>query len=185
MKETIYIKNMVCNRCISSVLAIFTTENYTVESVELGKVVAVKGKKSNAKNLNKALENIGFERIENRTETLVEQIKVKLIHKLERGETEDLFQILGKEFGKTETAISKLFSKHEGVTLEKYTINLKIEKVKELIQLGQLNFSEIAYTLNYKTSSHLARQFKGITGMSMSDYKSLQEWDRKFLDQIV
>ena len=185
MKETIYIKNMVCNRCISSVLSIFITENYTVESVDLGKVVAIKGVNSNRQDLNNALVNIGFEIIKNETETLVEQIKVMLIHKIEVAETADLFKSLGQEFGKTETAISKLFSKSEGITLEKYTINLKIEKVKELIQLGQLNFSEIAYTLNYKTSSHLARQFKAITGMSMSDYKNLQDWDRKSLDQIV
>ncbi|WP_055444891.1 helix-turn-helix domain-containing protein [Lacinutrix himadriensis] len=185
MKETIYIKNMVCNRCIASVLSIFIAENYTVESIELGKVVALKGPKSNSENVNKALEEIGFEIIENEADTLVEQIKVMLIHKIELAETDDLFKTLGKEFGKTETAISKLFSKSEGITLEKYTIHLKIEKVKELIQLGHLNFSEIAYSLNYKTSSHLARQFKAITGMSMTDYKSVQDWDRKSLDQIV
>ncbi|MFN0729983.1 helix-turn-helix domain-containing protein [Polaribacter gochangensis] len=185
MKETIYIKNMVCNRCISSVLAIFTAENYIIESVELGKVVAIKSKNSNAENLKKTLTNIGFKIIDNESDTLIEQIKIKLIYKVELGETENLFKLLAKEFGKTETVISKLFSKHEGLTIEKYIINLKIEKVKELIQLGQLNFSEIAYSLNYKTSSHLARQFKTITGMSMSNYKNLQDWDRKPLDRIV
>ncbi|WP_041557832.1 helix-turn-helix domain-containing protein [Cellulophaga algicola] len=185
MKETIYIKNMVCNRCIASVLSIFIAENYTVESVDLGKVVAIKGVNSNRQDLNNALENIGFEIIKNKTETLVEQIKVMLIHKIEVAETADLFKSLGQEFGENETAISKLFSKPEGITLEKYAINLKIEKVKELIQLGQLNFSEIAYTLNYKTSSHLARQFKEITGMSMSDNKNSQDWDRKSLAQII
>jgi AraC-like DNA-binding protein len=185
MKETIYIKNMVCNRCIASVLSIFNAEDYIVESVELGKVVANKGPESKVESLNNALTKIGFEIIENETDTLVELIKVKLIHKIELGDTADLFKILAEELGKTETAISKLFSRHEGVTLEKYTINLKIEKVKEFIQLGQLNFSEIAYSLNYKNSSHLSKQFKSSTGMSMSEYKSLQDWDRKPLDGIV
>ncbi|MBT2160250.1 helix-turn-helix domain-containing protein [Zobellia barbeyronii] len=185
MNETFYIKNMVCNRCIASVLEIFNIENYTVESIELGKVVAVEGQESRKENLANALTKIGFELIENETDTVVEQIKVKLIHKIETGETEHLFQSLAEEFSKTETALSKMFSKSEGMTLEKYTINLKIEKVKEFIQLGQLNFSEIAYALNYKTSSHLARQFKTVTGMSMSDYKSFKNWNRKTLDQIV
>ncbi|MCK0145377.1 helix-turn-helix transcriptional regulator [Arenibacter sp. F26102] len=185
MKEAIHIKNMVCNRCIASVLTIFNAENYIVESVELGKVVATKGQKSKFESLNSALAEVGFEIIKNEAETLVELIKVKLINKIELGETEDLFKTLAEEFGKTETALSKLFSRHEGITLEKYTINLKLEKVKELIQLGQLNFSEIAYSLNYKNSSHLAKQFKSSTGMSMSEYKSLQDWDRKSLDQIV
>lgn len=185
MQETIYIKNMVCNRCIASVLDIFNAEDYVVESVELGKVIATKGAKSSFKNLSKMLTQIGFEVIANKTDTLIEQLKVAIIHKIENGETAHIFQALAKEFGKTETALSKLFSKSEGVTLEKYTINLKIEKVKEYIQLGQLNFSEIAYSLNYKTSSHLARQFKTVTGMSMSDYKNLENWDRKTLDQII
>ena len=185
MNETFYIKNMVCNRCIASVLEIFTSEGYTVESVELGKVVAAEGPESDKKKLSHTLVQTGFELIINETDTLLEQIKVKLIHKIEAGETENLFQSLAEEFGKTETALSKLFSKSEGMTLEKYTINLKIEKVKEYIQLGQLNFSEIAYSLNYKTSSHLARQFKTVTGMSMTDYKSLKNWDRKTLDKIV
>ncbi|CAM4146841.1 AraC family transcriptional regulator [Zobellia roscoffensis] len=185
MSETFYIKNMVCNRCIASVLDIFAKENYTVESIELGKVNAVADNKSSKANLANDLKETGFELIDNETETLVEQIKVKLISKIESGEMEHLFQSLAEEFGKTETALSKLFSKSEGVTLEKYTINLKIEKVKEYIQLGQLNFSEIAYTLNYKTSSHLARQFKNSTGMSMSAYKNLESWNRKTLDQIV
>lgn len=185
MQETIYIKNMVCNRCIASVLDIFNAEDYVVESVELGKVVASKGINSNFNSLSVALTKIGFEIIANETDTLIEQLKVAIINKIEKGETEHIFKTLAKEFGKTETALSKLFSKSEGVTLEKYTINLKIEKVKEYIQLGQLNFSEIAYSLNYKTSSHLARQFKTVTGMSMSDYKNLENWDRKTLDKIV
>ena len=141
MSETLYIKNMVCNRCIASVLEIFTAEDYTVEAIELGKVVAKKGPRSNKTNLSNALSKVGFELIESETDTLVERIKVKLIRKIETGETDQLFQSLAKEFGKTETALSKLFSKSEGMTLEKYTINLKIEKVKEYIQLGQLNFS--------------------------------------------
>jgi AraC-like DNA-binding protein len=176
---------MVCNRCIASVLNVFNSEGFTVESVELGKVIASKETKSKAVTLNKALQEIGFEIIENETETLIEQVKVKLIHKIENGETDHLFKSVAEDFGKTETAISKLFSRSEGITLEKYTINLKIEKVKELIQLGQLNFSEIAYSFNYRTSSHLARQFKTVTGMSMSEYRNLKNWNRKTLDQIV
>ena len=108
-----------------------------------------------------------------------------MIQKLEDQELSNLSAFVPKMFNKSFSALSKLFSKREGITIEKYLINLKIEKVKELIQLGQLNFSEIAYSLNYNNSSHLSKQFKSNTGMSMSDYKNLQNWDRKPLDGIV
>ena len=81
--------------------------------------------------------------------------------------------------------LSKLFSKTQGISIEKYVIHLKIEKVKEFIQMNNLGFSEVAYTMGYKSSSHLARQFKMVTGLSMSEYNNLQEWGRKSLDQIV
>jgi len=70
------------------------------------------------------------------------------------------------------------------MTTEKYLRNLKIERVKALI-LGQLNFSGIAYTFNCNNSSYLSSQFKTVTGMSMSSYRSLQNWDSKILNQIV
>ena len=141
--------------------------------------------KNNYNIIKNGLKELGFELIEDEAKVLVERVKVLVIQSVLENNSESIISKITKEIGKNDSAISKLFSKSEGITLEKYIINLKIEKVKELIQLGQLNFSEIAYTLNYKTSSHLARQFKAITGMSMSDYKNLQDWDRKELDQIV
>ena len=59
------------------------------------------------------------------------------------------------------------------MTIEKYLIHLKIEKVKEYIQLGELNFSEIAYNLNYTSSSHLARQFKNITFAALAMFSGI------------
>ncbi len=176
---------MVCNRCIAAVLDIFSTNNYEVSAIELGKVSAIPSAQNQRENLALQLKKLGFELILNEEESIVEQLKVKLIQKIHEENTINLFTIIANEMGKTEPYLSKLFSKLEGLTLEKYIINLKIEKVKEYIQLGQLNFSEIAYTLNYKSSSHLSRQFKTITGMSMSAYKNLEHWNRKKLDQIV
>lgn len=176
---------MVCNRCIASVLEVFIAEDYEVSTIELGKVSAIAGTSSVKQKLDHQLNALGFEIIQNEEDSLIEQLKVKLIQKIHKENTEHPFTNVAQEIGKTESYLSKLFSKLEGITLEKYIINLKIEKVKEYIQLGQLNFSEIAYALNYKSSSHLARQFKTITGMPMSEYKNLEHWDRKKLDQIV
>ena len=123
--------------------------------------------------------------IEDVDQTYIVDIKKHLIHALDDRSDQNLSEYLAKKLGKEYSALSKMFSAKEGLTIEKYFILLKMEKVKEEIQMGNKTFSEIAYDLDYKSSSHLAKQFKSVTGMSMSDYKKLQEWNRRPLDQIV
>ncbi len=176
---------MVCARCKSTIIALLTRNGLDIESIELGKVVVKQDLNSNYDTIKTALKDLGFELIEDEAKVLVEQVKVIVIQCISENNSDHIISKITKEIGKNDSAISKLFSKSEGITLEKYIINLKIEKVKEYIQLNQLNFSEIAYNLNYNNSSHLAKQFKSITGMSMSEYRKSQDWDRKELDQIV
>ena len=92
---------------------------------------------------------------------------------------------LAAELHRDYKMLSKIFSKKENITIEKYFIKLKIERVKELIQLQQLVFSDIAYLLDYSSVNHLSRQFKNVTGLSMTDYKNSQIWERSFLDEII
>ncbi|MBD0833433.1 helix-turn-helix domain-containing protein [Aestuariibaculum sediminum] len=185
MLRTLLIKNMVCNRCNLTVSQLLKTEGIEIHSIELGKVVVVENENNDYNKLEKALNELGFELIQDSEDAIVEQIKIELIKEVEKGETDVILSEVAKKMGKNYAYLSKMFSKSEGITLEKYLIHLKIEKVKEYIQLQQLNFSQIAYSLNYKNSSHLAKQFKSVTGMSMSDYKNLHEAERKSIDQIV
>ena len=185
MTHTLFIKNMVCNRCKMAILNVFNNQNIEVKSIQLGKITIDEKVEINYQKLDKQLKDLGFEIIKDPVDTLIEKIKVKLIQYVENNNDNTIVTYLENEIGKSYTTFSKTFSKNEGITIEKYYINLKIEKVKELIQMQKLNFSEIAYTLNYKNSSHLAKQFKQITGMSMTDYKSLQIDTRKTLDKIV
>lgn len=185
MKQILHIKNMVCDRCKSTVLRELKNLGYTVDSVELGQVKIHAISELEMLKLETVLQNHGFELIKDETGGFIEDIKIALIKRIENQDNTNLSSYLTKQVNKSYSAVSKLFSKTEGMTVEKYEINLRIEKVKEYIQLDQLNFSEIAYNLNYNNSSHLAKQFKTVTGMSMSQYRKLQVWDRKELDQIV
>ena len=186
MHQILHIKNMVCNRCIATVLQELNGLEFNVKSIELGQVEFVEvDDVMKLSQLETALKAHGFEIIREESKALIEALKIALVKKLEFDITDTLTHFLSNKFDKSYSVLSKIFSKTEGITIEKYEINLKIEKVKELIQLGQLNFSEIAYSLNYKSSSHLARQFKTMTGMSMSVYKNLQKWNRQKLDKIV
>jgi AraC-like DNA-binding protein len=87
--------------------------------------------------------------------------------------------------GKDYSSISKVFSQSEHITIEKYFLKLKLEKVKELIQDNSYSFSQIASMLDYSSINHLSGQFKQVTGLSMSEYKGLVQTDRKPLDKIV
>ena len=185
MSQTLLIKNMVCNRCETVLLGLLNDEGLKLESIQLGKIVIEEKSEINYKKLETQLNRLGFELIKDSSMALVEEIKIILIQQLENNDTDMILNKLATEIGKSYSVLSKTFSKSEGITLEKYLINLKIEKVKEYIQLQELNFSEIAYSLNYKNSSHLAKQFKQITGMSMSNYKNLYNHKRKGLDKIV
>jgi AraC-like DNA-binding protein len=86
--------------------------------------------------------------------------------------------IVGK-FNLSYQHLSTVFSHHEGITLEKYIILQRIEKVKELIQLEELTLSEIAYMMGYSSVQYLSTQFKNITGYSVTEYKALPEKERK------
>jgi len=124
----------------------------------------------------------------NRRTLLVERIKIILIEQLQdlplhiKLKTSEL---LASSLHKDYKQLSKLFSTNEKTTIEKYFIKLKIEKVKELIQLKQYSFSDIGYILDYSSVNHLSRQFKEVVGLSMTDYKNAENWKRNFYDEII
>jgi len=53
------------------------------------------------------------------------------------------------------------------------SLHHKIEKAKELIVYDELNLTEIACKLHYSGIAHLSGQFKKITGLTPSYFKSL------------
>jgi AraC-like DNA-binding protein len=80
--------------------------------------------------------------------------------------------------------LSTLFSSLNGITIEKYIIQLKIEKIKEYMFYDELSISEIAYRMHYSSPAHLSRQFKQVCGLSPNEYKKRAFNNRKPLDQI-
>ena len=185
MKTTLYIKNMVCDRCKTAVIRELNALGYHIDSLELGQVVLDQDTPVEISKLEKILQELGFELLIDETDVLVEKIKTAIINKVENQDHSNLSTFLSSTFNKSYPILSKLFSMNEDVSIEKYRINLQMEKVKEMIQLGELNFSEIAYSLDYNNSGHLAKQFKHETGMSMTEFKNQRKWDRKSIDDIV
>jgi AraC-like DNA-binding protein len=69
--------------------------------------------------------------------------------------------------------LSDLFSSVEGITIEHYFINQRIEKVKELLVYDQLTLTEISYKTGFSSVHHLSTQFKKVTGLSPSYFKKV------------
>lgn len=189
MSEILYIKNMVCPRCIESVTEIFSNLEIEVEKVVLGKVIIKKEIDNDKTNeIERLLNNKGFELLHEKSQRIIDEIKteiIKMVHyesKLKTNEniSDHLSVILGYEY----SYLSKLFSSHEGITIEKYTVRQRIEKVKEFLSYGELNLTEISYKLGYSSVQHLSNQFKKITGLSPSQYKSQQIKNRKPLNKV-
>jgi YesN/AraC family two-component response regulator len=70
--------------------------------------------------------------------------------------------------------LSNLFSGALGITIEKYIILQKIERVKEFLLHSECCLSEIAFKLQYSSVAHLSNQFKKITGLTPSFFKQLR-----------
>jgi AraC family transcriptional regulator len=184
----LYIKNMVCNRCILVVRQELEKLHLQINNISLGEAELAKvPTKKQIQQLNEALENLGFELLDNQKQKQIEQIKNLLIKKVQSGEVEEHFSISGflsKSLNKDYSYISRLFSEVEGITIEQFFILQKIEKVKEWIVYGELNLSEISYRLGYSSVSHLSAQFKKVTGLTPRHFKKIGNTHRQSLDKV-
>jgi AraC family transcriptional regulator len=184
----LFIKNMVCNRCILMVQQELAKMGIEITEIELGEV-DLPGKLSHKKmkELNDRLEKLGFELLVDSNKKQIEKIKSLLIQKIQAGNIEEHFSIskfLTPFFQKDYNHITRLFSEVESITIEQFFILQKIEKVKEWITYDELNLSEIAWKLGYSSTAHLSAQFKKVTGLTASHFKKLAGKRRKSLDAI-
>lgn len=190
---TLYIKNMVCNRCILVVKQELEKQGLHPQKVSLGEVVIEENELSEEQQhkLDDSLINLGFERIDDRKARLIESIKNKVINIIHHSDKVDMkvnwSNLLSEEVHYEYNYLSNLFSSVEGITLEQYIIRQKIEKVKELLFYDELNLSEIADRLGYSSIAHLSAQFKKITGFTPSELKKSRVIDqnRKPLDSVT
>jgi YesN/AraC family two-component response regulator len=184
----LYIKNMVCNRCITAVKAELTNAGHNVLSVALGEAeIAGEPSPGQLQQLDQSLRKIGFELIGDRKSRIIEQIKNEIIYIVHHsGEvlTTNLSLWLADKLHYDYTYLSNLFSDVEGTTIEKYYIAQRIEKVKELLVYDELTLSQIADAMGYSSTAYLSSQFKKITGLTPTFYKSVKETKRRNIDDL-
>jgi AraC family transcriptional regulator len=180
---------MVCDRCIKVVTTELQKLGYGIKSIELGKVELIETQQIDKNEIKLNLGQEGFELLDDSNSQLINTVKsiiIKHVHYNKNGKApqENFSQILEKEIGKDYSHISSLFSTIEGRTIEKFIIQQKIEKVKELLKYGEMSVSEIAFKLNYSSPQYLSNQFKQITGFRPSQFRDMMEAGRNQIDKV-
>lgn len=168
---------MVCRHCVESVKQILSNEmGFSVRHVELGSAeIEQTLSKADLKRLSNALQREGFELIQSREAKIVDEIKCRLIEysREELSGRMSMVNILSEKFNLSYNTMSRIFSEVEGRSIENYYMNLRIERVKELIKYQQLSLSEIADMMGYSSVAHLSRQFKQFTGLTPSQFREI------------
>jgi len=186
--NTLFIKNMVCNRCIMVVQNELEKLGLGIKNIKLGEVTLAQEITPAKKDaLVKTLEPLGFEIIDDKKGRTIEKIKniiIDLVHHQDNDVKTNLSDVLSNKLHHDYNYLSNLFSEVEGTTIEKYFIAQKVEKVKELLVYDELSLSEIAFRLNYSSVAYLSNQFKKITGLTPSHFKQIKEDKRKPWDKV-
>ena len=180
---------MVCSRCKILVKEELEKAGLKPLTLELGEV-EVENEPSNGEleQLNESLQKLGFEIIDDRKSRIIEKIKnviVELIHHKSNEELSvNLSEYISSKLNYDYNYLSNLFSEVQGITIEKYFIAQRIEKVKELLKYDELTLSQIADRLGYSSVAYLSNQFKKQTGLTPSFYKSMKANNRRNIEDL-
>ena len=182
------IKNMVCSRCILVVKNELEELGAIISTIRLGYATVQVPKILTKGRIAFRLNSYGFELLETMEKILMEQIKLEIHQYLEKLEMSSmeimLSDFLEHEIDKNYNFLSKSFSKMEGITIEAYYINKRVDRVKELIKYDEMNLSEIAVKLRYSSVHYLSSQFRRVTGISASGYKEVMRNENRYCKNL-
>lgn len=188
MQSTRFIRNMVCNRCIRAVEQVFTESGFPPAAVRMGEVdLTGTPDAPTLDRIGQRLRELGFELLDDQKQQLIARIKALLITQVQSGEIPEHFvlsEYLSRNLLKDYSQLSRLFPEVEGITIEQFFIQQRIEKVKEWMTYNELTLSEMAWKLGYSSVAHLSAQFKKVTGLSPTEFRKLGVNHRKPLDAL-
>lgn len=183
----LYIKNMVCNRCIMAVRSLLAGYGIEPLAIELGEVTLAQPLSPQLRRaVGDGLSRLGFELIDDRRHRLAEQVRIAVIelaHYAGSAPRVNLSDYISQKLGMDYDAAAELFSAIHGITVEKFYIAQKIEHVKELLVYDELSLGEIACSMGYSSVAHLSAQFKRVTGITPTQFRK-QHPRRRPIDEI-
>lgn len=171
---TFYIKNMVCDRCKLVVKNELERMGCTVLSVGLGEVTVDPGAGlPDTEQLANVLRSYGLDLQADRKTQLVADLKglLSAFACLDYPETEQpVSAFLAERLPFSYRYLSAVFSGTMHCSMEKFLLELKIDRVKALIDAGN-SVTSIAERMGYSSVAHLSSQFKKVTGLTPSSWK--------------
>lgn len=172
---TIYIKNMVSKRCVLYVKDIANNLDIKPVKVDLGFIVTKENlSREKLNELNSELKKVDLELCEKKVDQVVEKVKhviIDYVYNMEKQPNINVSDLLSEKLGYNYNYLSSLFFKQNAVTIQEYVIRVKIERVKELLMMGEHTLTQISYILQYSSCAHLSNQFKKVTGLPPSHFK--------------
>ena len=184
----LHIKYMVSNRCKMLVKEELTKLGLHFLKIDLGTVEVMETlTQEEHDQLKMAMLKSGLELMDDKRAILIEKIQntiIEMVHYTDELPKTNFSDYLSEKLNHDYTYLANLFSETRGVTIEHFIILHKIERVKELIIYDELNLSEIAWKLHYSGVAHLSHQFKKVTGLSPSFFKSLKNKKRGTLENV-
>jgi len=171
------VRNMESDRCITIVKSELDKLGLNYKNVDLGEVEFIEDLSSEKlKLIDEALRNAGLELLDNREKRLIEKIKAAVRNYINLTEDigkQNFSDYIREKVNFDYTNLSNLFSDNEGITIEKYYIEQRVERAKELLSNKTMTISEISYKLQYSSVGHLSNQFKKVTGYNPTCYRRL------------
>lgn len=180
---------MVCDRCGMIVRQQLETLGFSVNEISLGQAeIAPEPDPEQMQLIAAALKAPGFELIDKDSDKTVEAIKnavIEVVHHSDMSAMHITFSaFISDRLNRDYAYLSRLFSNAQDKTIERFIIEQKVEKIKELLEYGELNLNEIAYRMGYSSSAHLSNQFKSVAGITPTEFKNRQRQARKGIDRV-
>ncbi|MCC5915925.1 MAG: helix-turn-helix transcriptional regulator [Cryomorphaceae bacterium] len=187
--NTLYIKNMVCQRCVMAVESVLQKHHIPYNRIDLGWVeLSMQISDIQKQSFFDDLNAIGFYEVKSVELQLVEKIRNHIIQAIQNEDLSEMKETwserLVANFHKDYSTLSKAFSQNQGYTIEHFVIIQKMERIKALLLYGELTIAEIAFTTGYSSSQFLATQFKQHTGMTPSEFRKNHKGNRREIDEI-
>ena len=180
---------MVCQCCLRVIREEFEKAGVVVMEISLGRAtISYDLATISPEDVRAVLLGLGTDLIDTREQRLVEEIKITVIELVHHMNNMDSIvrksEYLVEKTGLSYSYLSRIFSSQEHITLERFIILHKIERIKELIDQEELTLSEIAFMMDYSSVQYLSNQFKQNTGITVSEYRESDRSSKKSIDQL-